>query len=71
MITPNYLKKGDKIAIISTARKISIEEVQSAIDKFEEWGLEAILGENLFKEHNQFAGTDEQRASDLQIINMS
>ena len=28
---PNYLKEGDKIALISTARKISFNELQSAI----------------------------------------
>ncbi len=66
MITPAYLKKNDKIAIISTGRKISKQEIQPAITKFEQWGLKVILGKNLFKEFNQFAGNDAQRADDLQ-----
>ena len=66
MITPAPLKKGDKIAIVSTARKISEKEIQPALKLFKEWGLEPILGKNLFAEYDQFAGTDEQRLEDLQ-----
>ena len=62
----NNLQKKDKIAIVSTARKISFEEIKPAIEMFEEWGLEVVLGKNLFKEYNQFAGTDEERAFDFQ-----
>lgn len=68
MIRPAYLKKGDKIAIISTARKISIEELKTSIKTFESWGLEVILGPNLFKKQHQFAGSDEDRLSDLQWV---
>ncbi|HEY0029837.1 MAG TPA: LD-carboxypeptidase [Bacteroidia bacterium] len=63
---PTYLSKGDKIAIIATARKISMEELQPAIDRFKSWGLEVVFGKNLFKEENQFSGSDEERAEDLQ-----
>lgn len=31
MKQPEYLKKGDKIAIVATARKISYEEIEAAI----------------------------------------
>lgn len=63
---PTYLKIGDKIAIVATARKTSKEEVAAAISLFESWGLEVVLGDNLFKEDNQFAGTDTDRLSDFQ-----
>ena len=66
MIQPLYLKKGDKVAIVAPARKISKEELAPAIAYLNEWGLEVSLGNNLFKEMNQFAGTDEERAKDLQ-----
>lgn len=66
LIQPAYLKKGDKIAIVASARKISIQELQPAIDIFKIWGLEVLLGKNLFKCDNQFSGTDEERAADLQ-----
>lgn len=66
MQAPRYLRSGDKVAIISTARKISEEEVQAAVDKFQSWGLEVIKGKFLHAQHHQFAGTEEQRAFDLQ-----
>lgn len=66
MEKPQALKIGDKISIISTARKISLEEVQPAINLLTEWGLEVVLGKNLFAEDHQFAGTKVQRLADLQ-----
>lgn len=66
MIIPDKLNKGDVVAIISTARKISKQEVETAVKYLEAIGLEVKLGANIFEEDNQFAGTDEQRAKDLQ-----
>ncbi|MEI7982354.1 MAG: LD-carboxypeptidase, partial [Bacteroidota bacterium] len=66
MIQPPYLKKGDKIGIVSPARKITFEEVHPAIRIFQRHGLEVVLGTYIFSRHNQFAGTDEQRRRDFQ-----
>tara|TARA_B100001109_G_scaffold255859_1_gene261745 strand:- start:5154 stop:6068 length:915 start_codon:yes stop_codon:yes gene_type:complete len=66
MQTPPYLTKGSHLRIISTARKISKEELQPAIDRLESWGLNLSFGKNLFSTYNQFAGTTEQRVQDLQ-----
>lgn len=63
---PFYLKKGDTVAIIATARKISREEIEPAVAFFESYGLSVLLGKNLFESSHQFAGTDLQRAEDLQ-----
>jgi len=68
MIIPKKLKKGDKIGIISTARKISLKELNPAILILESWGLEIMLGKNLFKIENQFAGTIHERLTDLQAM---
>lgn len=68
MQQPSFLKKGDKIGIIAPARKISKEEIQSAIDTFNAWGLEVVLSKNLFNADNQFSGTENERAEDLQIM---
>jgi muramoyltetrapeptide carboxypeptidase len=68
MIIPSYLKKGDKIGIVATARKISKEELQPAIDILTNWGLEVVLGKNLFNADSQFSGTDDERADDLQMM---
>ncbi|MCR9182524.1 MAG: LD-carboxypeptidase [Flavobacteriaceae bacterium] len=66
MISIPKLKKGDAVAIVSTARKISKAEIQPAIDLLESWGLKTVIGETIGAEENQFAGNDAFRASDLQ-----
>lgn len=66
MITPPFLKAGDKIAIVSPARCISFEEVYPAMKILQHWGLEVVLGTHVFSKSDQFAGTDEQRIHDLQ-----
>lgn len=68
MIIPKNLEKGDKIGIISTARKISKKEIKTAIDLFSSWGLDVKLGKYLFEEKDQFAGTSKQRAKDFQSM---
>ena len=68
MIIPEKLMIGDKIGIISTARKITMEELRPAINTLESWGLKVVLGNNLFQEDNQFSGTVVQRTADLQSM---
>lgn len=66
MIRPPYLKKGDKIAMVSPARSITFEEVHPAIRYFQRQGLEVVLGTHVFSMSHQFAGTDNQRRLDMQ-----
>jgi muramoyltetrapeptide carboxypeptidase len=68
MILPPYLKKGDKVAVIATARKVSREEMRAAIEIIQNWGLVVEEGRNLYGAHDQFSGLDEERAADLQIM---
>ena len=68
MITPAYLKKGNKIGIVAPARKISNEEIQFAVDTFKKWGLDVVLGKNIFGSDNHYSGSDEQRTVDLQTM---
>jgi muramoyltetrapeptide carboxypeptidase len=68
MTTPPSLKPGDKIAIVAPSRKVSAEEMQPAIDKLKSWGFEVVKGMYLFSEDHQFAGTDQQRWADLQMM---
>lgn len=65
-ICPPKLSPGDKIAIVATARKISREEVQPAVEIFKSWGLDVVVDEALFLTDHQFAGNDAARASLLQ-----
>ena len=66
MIQPPYLKKGDKIAIVSPARRITFEEVFPAMKLFQKWDFEVVLGTHVFGNNHQFSGTDEQRLQDFQ-----
>jgi muramoyltetrapeptide carboxypeptidase len=66
MTTPPYLKKGDRIAVVSPARKISPAEAEVAINIFKSWELEVVPGKHLYDSYNQFAGSDDQRLSDFQ-----
>ncbi len=66
MIIPPSLKKGDKIGIVSTARKINLAELAASVEVFKKWGLVLEFGKYLFQEDHQFSGTDAQRAEDLQ-----
>lgn len=66
MIQPNYLEKNDTVAIVSTARKIALEEIKPAIQLLESWGLNVAVGETIGFEENQFAGNDEERTADFQ-----
>jgi muramoyltetrapeptide carboxypeptidase len=63
---PPYLKRGDSVGIVAPARKISREEIEPAAAILREWGLNVVLGQNLFDACDQFSGTDEARASDFQ-----
>ncbi len=66
MINIPYLKPNDKIAIVATARKIAAEELLFAINTLKKWGLQPVLGKNIYAVENQFAGSDAERAEDLQ-----
>lgn len=68
IISPPFLKPGDKIAMTATARKVSREEMQPAIDIFQSWGLTVFLPDELFESENQFAGNDETRTKNLQKL---
>ncbi|MBL0308826.1 MAG: LD-carboxypeptidase [Bacteroidetes bacterium] len=66
LLRPPALQKGDTVYILSTARKITLEEIQPAIAMFEKWGLKVIIGKTIGLEFRQFAGTDAERREDFQ-----
>ena len=66
MSTPPHLEKGDTVGIVAPARSIRPQEIEQAIRLVERWGLWVVVGKNLYNTHHQFAGTDEERAFDLQ-----
>lgn len=66
-IIPPALQRGDKVIIIAPSKAISGQaDVAHARQILESWGLKVEFGQHLFAQHHQFAGTDAQRAADLQ-----
>ncbi len=66
MVTPPFLNPGDIVGIVSTARKISDEEISPLLELIKSWGLKPRIGKSINAENDQFAGNDAIRASDLQ-----
>lgn len=65
--TPPYLIPGDTVAITCPAKKLP-HNINDAVKLLESWGLKVILGETVNASWNQFAGTDEVRAADMQQL---
>lgn len=68
MKIPPYLKKGDTIALVCTARKFTPEEAQPAIKLLESWGLKVKLGQTIGLDNFQLGGSDSERANDFQAM---
>lgn len=66
MIIPPFLKAGDTVAIVCTARKFFPEDAKPAIDLLESWGLKVKLGATIGLDNFQLGGTDYQRVADFQ-----
>jgi len=65
---PKPLQKGDTIAVISTARKVSLDEVFFGIQWIKKLGFKVFIGKTIGLVHHQFAGMDIDRANDLQLM---
>lgn len=66
MLKPDYLKKGDRIRVVSPAGKVEKDKILAGMNLFEQAGFEVILGDYVFDNHFQFAATDAKRLQDLQ-----
>jgi muramoyltetrapeptide carboxypeptidase len=66
MIFPEHLRKGDRIRIVSPAGKVQKDKVLPGIELLLDEGYEVLVGNHVFDKHFQYAGTDQQRAADLQ-----
>ncbi|ABQ07462.1 S66 peptidase family protein [Flavobacterium johnsoniae] len=66
MITPPYLQSGDKVGILSPARTVSAPEIEEGLKILKSWNLEPVIGKNAYNVYGYFAGTDQERAEDLQ-----
>lgn len=60
------IKSGDKVAIISPCAQIgSMQKISAAVKYLENLGLIPVFGENLLRSNRYLAGSDEQRADDI------
>ena len=66
MIVPEFLKPGNEVGVVATAKKVNKEKTLLGIKILESWGLQVVVGKNVFNSFHQFAGTDEQRIEDFQ-----
>jgi len=63
---PEYLKKGDKVALLSPSYYTPNENVEKTADVLRSWGLEPVIGPNVGKViDGRYAGTVAQRISDI------
>lgn len=63
---PKYLKPGNNIGITCPSGYISLEDIQPAILKLQEWGFTSTIGKTIGARDFTFAGDDELRTLDLQ-----
>lgn len=63
---PPFLKPGDEVAIVSPSYFIDAAKLNEAVTYLGKWGLKVRIGKNAAKQSGPFAGSDEERLSDLQ-----
>lgn len=65
-VKPDYLKAGDKVALISPSYFTPMENVEKTADVLRGWGLEPVVGPNVGKVvDGRYAGTVVERVSDI------
>lgn len=65
---PKRLTAGARIGIVNPAYWLEPERRQRAVGVFEELGYELVLGKSTGLMENQYAGTPEERASDIMTM---
>jgi len=63
---PRALQPGDTIAVVSPASPIPEDKLRSGLKLLEDAGYRVVLGKAALRATDYLAGTDEERASDLQ-----
>jgi muramoyltetrapeptide carboxypeptidase len=69
MIQPPALQPGHTVGIVAPGRKVHPQELHTAQNVFESWGLQVQLGKHVFTNHHAYlAATDAERLEDLQYM---
>ncbi len=65
-IEPEFLKAGDKVALISPSYNAQMESVEKTAELLRSWGLEPVIGPNVGNQvSGKVVGTVEDRISDI------
>ncbi|MFT5617433.1 MAG: muramoyltetrapeptide carboxypeptidase [Arenicella sp.] len=64
---PPFLTPTNKVAVVSTAGKISETQIKTGLETLKSWQLEVEMGKSVHGNHGYFAGTDSERLIDLQL----
>lgn len=65
MRQPAALRPGDRVGIVSPAGPVDRERLQAGISMIAARGYEVVVGEHVYRRDGLFAGTDQDRLSDL------
>lgn len=69
LIKPERIRPGDKVGLANPATAaFESEPIEIMTDALESLGLDVVLGNNYYNRHGYFAGTDADRASDLNTL---
>ncbi|MFK0172957.1 LD-carboxypeptidase [Streptomyces sp. NPDC090306] len=69
LVRPRRLAPGARVAVVSTSGPVPEERVQAGLDILRGWDLDAVAAPHVLDRHGEFgylAGTDQDRAADLQ-----
>ena len=65
VIKPKRLKEGDKVGLISPGSYITEAQLKESVENLESIGLEVFYTETILKKYGYLAGTDKERAEDV------
>lgn len=66
LVRPSRVSRGDRIVLVSPATAaFETQPIEIMADAFRALGLEVVLGGNFYQRRGYFAGTDAERAEDL------
>ena len=64
-LSAQFLHEGDTIAIISPSSATDTATINGGIRTLEKWGYHCVIGPNALNDYHGFAGTIDERLSDL------
>ncbi|WP_066886093.1 S66 peptidase family protein [Carbonactinospora thermoautotrophica] len=63
---PARLRRGDRVAVVAPSGPVDERRLERGCEALRRFGLEVVLGEHALDQRGFLAGTDEDRAADLQ-----